>query len=460
MRVLGNTKRRSSVHAWTSVDVGAFFVANRSDLVSRARRRLGESHRAEEVAQEALLKFILAAPELGGEDHARAYLFKVIDNLCLDIYRQEGRRPNLVVLEEDLVESEPNLQDQRDLADALVQAEDAAIVRSALSMLSHAERAALVMWELEGRSTKDIAKELGMKPTSVRHTVARARASLRRILSEYVIDDIKGTTALDLLSTNYRKLAKVAQQSSRAALSFVLLLAAFLGLNGVFGGNSLKLSSIQSKATNVSATSPQQSSNLETPVRTLKQKQSNSTALSVNKVESGMRNANAKAVQSLFPGLDKNGVPVGFTIADSSGGVGALYFNGKEAVVGENGLSISSVLKTSSGAANILLNQTITQEGVDIKIDPMIAFGRQGAWIPLFTEVVNTEVGRLANGNYLLTGVFRVKSEVETTILIPASAGGKDLESSPVRVVVRTLLNPSKTQIVGEAVFVVERTSR
>jgi len=91
------------------------------------------------------------------------------------------------------------------------------------------------MWEVEGRSTKEIAKELGIKESAVRHTVSRARASLRKVLSELVIDEARGLTALDLLSTTYKKAADLAGKSSKIALTFILVLTAFLGLNSLTG---------------------------------------------------------------------------------------------------------------------------------------------------------------------------------------------------------------------------------
>ena len=91
------------------------------------------------------------------------------------------------------------------------------------------------MWEVEGRSTKEIAKELGIKESAVRHTVSRARASLRKVLSELVIDEARGLTALDLLSTTYKKAAELAGKSSKIALTFILVLTAFLGLNSLTG---------------------------------------------------------------------------------------------------------------------------------------------------------------------------------------------------------------------------------
>jgi RNA polymerase sigma factor (sigma-70 family) len=178
---------------------------------------------------------MLAAPELSSDDHALSYLHRTIENLCIDLFRAENRRPNLVALDDATAEVESTWQVSGDHSQAISSAEDAAIIRQALSLLSPAERAALVMWEVEGRSTAEIAKELGIKESAVRHTVSRARASLRKVLSELVIDEERGLTALDLLSTTYKKAAELAGKSSKIALTFILVLTAFLGLNSLTG---------------------------------------------------------------------------------------------------------------------------------------------------------------------------------------------------------------------------------
>jgi RNA polymerase sigma factor (sigma-70 family) len=213
--------------------------------------------KAEEITQEALVKFMLAAPELSSDSHALSYLHRTIENLCIDLFRAENRRPNLVALDDATAEVESTWQVSGDHSVAISAAEDAAIIRQALSLLSPAERAALVMWEVEGRSTKEIAKELGIKESAVRHTVSRGRASLRKVLSELVIDEARGLTALDLLSTTYKKAAEIAGKSSKIALTFILVLTAFLGLNSLTGNES---------NTTITISSSQLSSNQDLPI--------------------------------------------------------------------------------------------------------------------------------------------------------------------------------------------------
>ena len=229
-----------SPELWSIAELGAFYTAHRFELKTHADRILKDSSRADEVVQDAFIKVMLAAPELTSEDHALSYLHRTIENLCIDLFRAEGRRPNLVVLDDATAEVESTWQDQGDHSQALSAAEDAAIIRQALALLSPAERTALVMWEMDGRSTAEIAAELGIKESSVRHTVSRARTSLRTILSTLIIDEERGLTALDLLSTSYKKAAELAKKSSRAALSLFLVVGAFLGFHA-FTGHETKL---------------------------------------------------------------------------------------------------------------------------------------------------------------------------------------------------------------------------
>ena len=255
----------SNPASWSVAQFSSFYTQNRAELIAHANRIVKDKAKAEEITQEALVKFMLAAPELSSDNHALSYLHRTIENLCIDLFRAENRRPNLVALDDATAEVESAWQVSGDHSVEISAAEDAAIIRQALSLLSPAERAALVMWEVEGRSTKEIAKELGIKESAVRHTVSRARASLRKVLSELIIDEERGLTALDLLSTTYKKAAELAGKSSKIALTFILVLTAFLGLNSLTGNepntsittSSSQLTNNQDLPTVVTPTTPE-----------------------------------------------------------------------------------------------------------------------------------------------------------------------------------------------------------
>jgi RNA polymerase sigma factor (sigma-70 family) len=447
----------AGLKVWTVAELGAFYTEHRSELVAHASRILTDSARAEEVIQDALIKVMLAAPELESADHALGYMHRTIENLCIDIFRIEGRRPNLVVLDDASAELESTWVDNKDHADVISAAEDAAIVRQALAMLSPAERAALVMWEIEGRSTEEIAAELGIKESAVRHTVSRARASLRRIMAEIVIDQERGLTALDMLSTTYKKAAEVAKKSSKAALSLILVFFAFLGFKSMPTNNDVpsivaegNVSSTETDKTTASA------SNKNKEVAPKSQASSSPSAIAKAKAAT----VNAKATSFNFPGLDKSGVPTGFTVADSSGALGSLYMTNRQPVLSETELTLSQVAKTDSGAANIFLSQQLVSDSIGFNYIPTVSYGKAGTWAPLVTSVTYFNSERLLSGNYLVTAIIKVESEVESIVVIPATASGRDLRQAPRQVITRLVLNRGKTEILSQAIYVVEKGAK
>jgi len=451
---LSKKSASAGLKVWTVAELGAFYTEHRSELVAHASRILKDSARAEEVIQDALIKVMLAAPELESTDHALGYMHRTIENLCIDIFRIEGRRPNLVVLDDASAELESSWVDKEDHVDVIAAADDAAIVRQALAMLSPAERAALVMWEMEGRSTSEIAAELGIKESAVRHTVSRARASLRKVMSELIVDKERGLTALDMLSTTYKKATQIAKKSSKAALSLILVFFAFLGFNAMPTDSELPVITTQETISSTEVTN-------EVEVETAPAVEAVTPVITpgaIAKAQAAVENA--KATNFSFTGLDKAGIPTGFSVTDSTGSLGSLYRTSREPVLSEDELIISQIVKTDSGAANIFLNQQLVSDSTGFSYLPSLSYGRDGAWIPLNTTLTMLDSERLLSGDYLVTAIIKVESEVKTSIVIPATASGRDLTQAPRQVITRLVLNPGKTEILSQAIYVVEKGAK
>jgi len=165
----------------------------------------------------------------------------------------------------------------------------------------------------------------------------------------------------------------------------------------------------------------------------------------------------AKATSFSFTGLDKAGIPTGFTVTDSTGSLGSLYITDRPPVLSETELTISQIVKTEVGAANILISQQLVSDAEGLSYLPNISYGKAGNWAPLATSIILLESERLLSGNYLVTAVIKVESEVDTPIVIPATAFGRDLLQAPRQVITRLVLNPGKTQILAQAIYVVEK---
>ena len=451
----------AGLKVWTVAELGAFYTEHRSELVAHASRILKDSARAEEVIQDALIKVMLAAPELESADHALGYMHRTIENLCIDIFRIEGRRPNLVVLDDATSEIESQWVDNKDHADVIAAADDAAIVRQALAMLSPAERAALVMWEMEGRSTEEIAAELGIKESAVRHTVSRARTSLRRVMSELIVDKDRGLTALDMLSTTYKKAADLAKKSSKAALSLVLIFFGFLGFNSFNNAAQLPVQTINEvqNVTELEPSAPVETEGSAAPSPSAEGSASPSASSSATPKDVSAV-VNAKAPVLKFPGLDKSGVPTGFTVTDSSGALGSLYASSRDPIFSETELTVSQVVKTDVGAANILISEQIVSDSSGVSLNFALSYGKAGTWIPLNSKLAYYDMERLINGNYLITAIIRVQSEVAMPVVVASTSNGRDLLEAPRQVITRLVLNPGKTQILAQAVQILEKGAK
>jgi RNA polymerase sigma factor (sigma-70 family) len=417
---------------------------------------------ANEVVQEAFLKFMLAAPDLDTTERAVAYLRASVNNLALNVIRARGDRPNLVALDADTTQErldEIANENHVDIDTTITAAEDAAIIREALARLTSDQRTALVMWEMEGRSTEEIAAALNTTPANVRHVVARARQSMVRVLSEWVIDETTGATALDSLSNTYKKAAELAQKSSKVALSLILVVTAFLGFNSMTGREGALTPIATQQDVVVAAVAPEVLVPSTTPTAAASASATPALESQAKKSFGMVAGVDIKTGKLAFAGLDKDGIPTGFTVTDASKSVGKLFLN-KNAVptMTEGGmvLSVPAITANNATGPNVLLSQTIKVDGTGTTYEGSPSVGIAGNWTPLILSSTNTVIDRLSNGNYLVTSTMTVESAVDIDFTIATGVRGYDLTEAPKTITTRLVLNPGKTQILAQAINISE----
>ena len=466
--------------SWSVADFGVFYTKNAAELRAHATRILKDTNRAEEVVQDALIKFMLAAPELASAEHALGYLHRTIENLCVDIFRLEGRRPNLVVLDDAQAEIEANWIDNEDHADVISAADDAAIIRQALALLSPAERTALVMWEMEGRTTEEIASALNIKESAVRHTLSRARASMRRILTEIVIDEERGLTALDMLSTTYKRAGEIAKKSSSVALSLVLVMAAFLGFNSMTGSESNLTSTkivaqapAKPAAPSTSATpsaKPAAPADVAPTADAVAEAITEQIPLIVNDTSDAQKFQTfsnqvaaakemlALAAPNIFPGLDANGIPVAITVNDGSDYIGNAVLHSRTGSVTTQSTVVteSSLMTNDPKSINVLIHQFITYTGLDLQYAVIPSVRIKGVWADLKVTGTSSNVKTLADGSKLITVYIVLDTEKTESAGIAMPAFGRDANRIPPVILTVIHTNSTGQEIYGQAVQVLD----
>jgi RNA polymerase sigma-70 factor (ECF subfamily) len=152
------------------------FVAYGAELTGLARRVLGSHHLAEEAVQETFERAWKSRdrfdPEVGP---LRAWLFSIERNLLVDMARSRGRRERLDQRAAGRTEHAAD-----DVERAIVTWQ----VEEAIQHLTPGHRAVLVETYFRGRTSKEVAGDLGIAEGTVRSRLYHALRSVRSTLEK------------------------------------------------------------------------------------------------------------------------------------------------------------------------------------------------------------------------------------------------------------------------------------
>lgn len=169
------------------------------ELFRRHRRRVAliasrffrRREQIEEVVQESFTKAFFALGEFSNRqaESFGAWLARIAFNVCYDELRRLKRRPESSLSELDEDEAARLRERSRAASDARGVESDAVsreLAAKLLARLSPEDRLVLVMLDVEGLSTAEIAEVLNWSVSKVKVRAHRARAHLRRVLKRFV----------------------------------------------------------------------------------------------------------------------------------------------------------------------------------------------------------------------------------------------------------------------------------
>jgi RNA polymerase sigma-70 factor (ECF subfamily) len=153
----------------SGADAAAIFDPLRPALIRIAYRMLGSVADAEDMVQEAFLRWLDADRDAVREP--AAYLRRVVTCLCLDHLKSARHRRETYIgpwLPEPVVEAAQDEIDDVTLP-----------LMMALERLSPLERAAFLLHDVFGVSFEEIAETIGREPAACRQLASRARTHVR-----------------------------------------------------------------------------------------------------------------------------------------------------------------------------------------------------------------------------------------------------------------------------------------
>lgn len=158
-------------------------------VVATAWRMLGNREDARDAAQEVYLRVYKYLDRFKPEQDFNGWLYRITINVCRDAARKKSSAPRggggggeFFAARTNEPETAASPQQQSVSPDAeenAIRAQQHSILMSALETLPAKERAALVLRDLEGLTTEEVARVLRSRPVTVRSQISSARTKLK-----------------------------------------------------------------------------------------------------------------------------------------------------------------------------------------------------------------------------------------------------------------------------------------
>ncbi|MBN1817832.1 MAG: sigma-70 family RNA polymerase sigma factor [Sedimentisphaerales bacterium] len=134
---------------------------------------LGNTHDAEDLTQDVLLRGFKGIGRLRETDQFRPWIFQIARNMCIDFLRRRKIGKGAFI----------KVRDRQERADSTVE-QDYTFLERAIGRLPEKYRLPLMMYYFQEKSTEAVAEAMGISPAGVCSRLSRARQKLRTILDQ------------------------------------------------------------------------------------------------------------------------------------------------------------------------------------------------------------------------------------------------------------------------------------
>lgn len=157
-----------------------------SRLYAVARRQIGNNEDALDAVQEILIHFDESLPKFKGESSLYTWTFRLAMNVCLNYKRKHSRANQYAPLDEKTINiGLLTSESPADNPDTMCRTRFRQyVVEQALLELPEAQRAVLVLCDLEEMTAPQVAQVLEINPNAVKSRLRRARLAFKRIVDK------------------------------------------------------------------------------------------------------------------------------------------------------------------------------------------------------------------------------------------------------------------------------------
>src|SRR5688572_12002048 len=172
-------------------DTAAFeqiMIQSQQRVMAMTWRMLGNEADARDATQEVFLRVYKYLGRFKQNQDFFAWLYGITVNVCRDAAKKRQQHSDrFMSLHEGTEEGAMEVADQQENADdALIHSQQRELIARAMATLPHKERASIVLRDVEGLSTEEVARILKSSANTVRSQVSSARKKIKIYCDQYL----------------------------------------------------------------------------------------------------------------------------------------------------------------------------------------------------------------------------------------------------------------------------------
>jgi len=149
-------------------------------------RMLGNEADARDASQEVFLRVYKYLGRFRRDQDFFAWLYSITINVCRDfLKKRQSHNTRFVSFGDDAADAHELADEQADAEQVLVQAQQRELIAKAMATLPFKERASIVLRDVEGLSTEEVARIMKSSATTVRSQISSARKKIRIFCQQY-----------------------------------------------------------------------------------------------------------------------------------------------------------------------------------------------------------------------------------------------------------------------------------
>jgi RNA polymerase sigma-70 factor (ECF subfamily) len=161
-------------------------IHSQQRVMAMSWRMLGNEADARDASQEVFLRVYKHLRRFRQDQDFFAWLYRITMNVCRDSLKKRQRHDAASLADDPTGATLEIPADGDDAEQLLMQAQQRDVIAKAIATLPYKERASIILRDIEGLSTDEVARVLKSSSTTVRSQISAARKKIRKYCTRHL----------------------------------------------------------------------------------------------------------------------------------------------------------------------------------------------------------------------------------------------------------------------------------